>query len=59
MPIVGFERTIPMFQLAKTVHALDRTVTVIVCLISIKRNLCSWAYVVFAPELLKSFNVRY
>jgi hypothetical protein len=26
---VGFETTIPMFELAKTVHALDRAATVI------------------------------
>jgi hypothetical protein len=26
---VGFEPTIPVFKRAKTVHALDRTVTVI------------------------------
>jgi hypothetical protein len=30
MPCVGFELMIPAFQPAKTVHALDRTVTVIV-----------------------------
>jgi hypothetical protein len=29
MPRVGFEPTIPMFERAKTVHALDRAVTVI------------------------------
>jgi hypothetical protein len=29
MPSVGFEPTIPAFQRAKTVHALDRAVTVI------------------------------
>jgi hypothetical protein len=29
MPRVGFEPTIPAFERAKTVHALDRTVTVI------------------------------
>jgi hypothetical protein len=29
MPQVGFEPTIPMFERAKTVHALDRAVTVI------------------------------
>jgi hypothetical protein len=26
---VGFEHTIPLFELAKTVHALDRAATVI------------------------------
>jgi hypothetical protein len=29
MPRVGFEPTIPVFARAKTVHALDRAVTVI------------------------------
>jgi hypothetical protein len=29
MPRVGFEPTIPMFEWAKTVHALDRAATVI------------------------------
>jgi hypothetical protein len=29
MPQVGFEPTIPMFELAKMVHALDRAATVI------------------------------
>jgi hypothetical protein len=29
MPLVGFEPTIPLFKRAKTVHALDRAVTVI------------------------------
>jgi hypothetical protein len=29
MPQVGFEPTIPLFERAKTVHALDRTTTVI------------------------------
>jgi hypothetical protein len=29
MPRVGFEPTIPVFKRAKTVHALDRAVTVI------------------------------
>jgi hypothetical protein len=28
MPSVGFEPTIPAFQRAKTVHALDRVATV-------------------------------
>jgi hypothetical protein len=29
MPLVGFEPTIPEFERAKTVHALDRAATVI------------------------------
>jgi hypothetical protein len=29
MPLVGFELTIAVFELAKTVHALDRAATVI------------------------------
>jgi hypothetical protein len=29
MPRVGFEPTIPAFELAKTVHALGRAVTVV------------------------------
>jgi hypothetical protein len=29
MPQVGFTPTIPVFQLAKTVHALDRVATVV------------------------------
>jgi hypothetical protein len=29
MPSVGFETTIPVFERAKTVHALDRAATVI------------------------------
>jgi hypothetical protein len=29
MPRVGFEPTIPVFEQAKTVHALDRVATVI------------------------------
>jgi hypothetical protein len=29
MPRVGFERTTPVFERAKTVHALDRAATVI------------------------------
>jgi hypothetical protein len=28
MPLVGFEPTIPMFERAKTVHALDRAATI-------------------------------
>jgi hypothetical protein len=28
MPLVGFKPTIPVFERAKTVHALDRTATV-------------------------------
>jgi hypothetical protein len=31
MPRVGVEPTIPIFERAKTVHALDRAVTVIAC----------------------------
>jgi hypothetical protein len=31
MPRVGFEPTIPAFERAKTVHALDRAATVIGC----------------------------
>jgi hypothetical protein len=29
MPLVGFEHTTPVFERAKTVHALDRAATVI------------------------------
>jgi hypothetical protein len=29
MPQVGFELTIPVFERAKTIHALDRAATVI------------------------------
>jgi hypothetical protein len=29
MPLVGFEPTVPVFERAKTVHALDRAATVI------------------------------
>jgi hypothetical protein len=29
MPLVGFEPTIPVFELAKIVHALDRAAAVI------------------------------
>jgi hypothetical protein len=29
MPRVGLEPTIPLFELAKTVHALDNTATVL------------------------------
>jgi hypothetical protein len=29
MPLVGFESTTPVFEMAKTVHALDRASTVI------------------------------
>jgi hypothetical protein len=29
MPLVGFEHTIPVFERAKTVHALDRAAIVI------------------------------
>jgi hypothetical protein len=29
MPRVGFEPTIPVFERAKTVHALDRAVTMV------------------------------
>jgi hypothetical protein len=29
MPLVGFEPAMPVFQQAKTIHALDRAVTVI------------------------------
>jgi hypothetical protein len=29
MPLVGFEPTIPLFERAKTVHALDRAVIVV------------------------------
>jgi hypothetical protein len=34
MPQVGFESTIPVFERAKTVHALDRAATVIGTLIT-------------------------
>jgi hypothetical protein len=34
MPQVGFEPTIPVFERAKTVHALDRAATVIGALVS-------------------------
>jgi hypothetical protein len=29
MPLLGFEPTIPLFERAKTVHALDRPATVV------------------------------
>jgi hypothetical protein len=32
MPQVGFERTIPVFELAKAVHALDSAATVLLLL---------------------------
>jgi hypothetical protein len=32
MPQVGFEPTTPVFERARTAHALDRTATVIGCL---------------------------
>jgi hypothetical protein len=32
MPRVGFEPTVPVFERAKTVHALDRAATVITIL---------------------------
>jgi hypothetical protein len=32
MPRVGFEPTIPVFERAKAVHALDRAATVIGCM---------------------------
>jgi hypothetical protein len=35
MPEAGFEATIPMFEQAKTVHALDRAVTVIGALLHV------------------------
>jgi hypothetical protein len=35
MPQVGFEPTIPVFEWAKTVHALDRAATVIGCTVFI------------------------
>jgi hypothetical protein len=35
MPRVGFERTIPVFEWAKTVHALDRAANVIGLLIKL------------------------
>jgi hypothetical protein len=39
MPRVGFEPTIPAFERAKTVHALERTATVIARpLLSLKRR---------------------
>jgi hypothetical protein len=34
MPRAGFERTITVFERAKTVHALDHAATVIGCLLS-------------------------
>jgi hypothetical protein len=33
MPGVGFERTIPVFERAKTIHTLDDAATVIGCLV--------------------------
>jgi hypothetical protein len=36
MPRVRFEPTIPVFERAKTVHALDRAATVIGCLYTVK-----------------------
>jgi hypothetical protein len=39
MPQVGFEPTIPVFERAKTVHALDRAATVIGC-----RKYSQWIY---------------
>jgi hypothetical protein len=38
MPLVGFETTIPAFERAKTVHALDRAATVI----GLKAKLSLW-----------------
>jgi hypothetical protein len=40
MPRVGFEPTIPVFERAKTVHALDRAVTVVGSMFSYVRKLC-------------------
>jgi hypothetical protein len=40
MPWVGFEPTIPAFELAKTVHVLDRAATVIGVCEYIHRNNC-------------------
>jgi hypothetical protein len=41
MPRVGFEPTIPVFERAKTFHALDRAATVVSL-----RNVLSAAYLV-------------
>jgi hypothetical protein len=38
MPQVGFEPTIPVFERATTVHALDRATTVIGILVSTKHK---------------------
>jgi hypothetical protein len=41
IPRVGFEPTIPVFERAKTVHALDRAATVIGCSFSkLDKNIC-------------------
>jgi hypothetical protein len=49
MPPVGFETTIPVFERAKTVHALDRAATVIgtVCFTLVSKLSCvviSWRH---------------
>jgi hypothetical protein len=45
MPRVGFKHTIPLFERAKTVHALNRAATVIVIqsTLPISNILASWA----------------
>jgi hypothetical protein len=50
MPRVGFEPTIPVFEWAKTVHALDRAVTVIGNFITIDTIYCMPVNTVQFPE---------
>jgi hypothetical protein len=53
MPQVGFESTIPVFERAKTVHALDRSATVI------DHKLYIYIYIKMGPEFVPLFRSSY
>jgi hypothetical protein len=59
MPRVGFEPTIPVLQLRKTVHALDRAATVIGYFFVVQyQNDLSSCPMITAAELLRKMEYR-
>jgi hypothetical protein len=59
MPLVGFEPTIPVFERAKTVHALDRATTVIgvVCKYKNKNNEERLLYLCSRGKFLEQYHL--
>jgi hypothetical protein len=61
MPLVGFEPTTPVFERAKTVHAVDHTTTVIGYITSADTNKLKWIQHKFTHLSFNRFSpeVRY